>query len=272
VTQLGALVRFCEPLSADDLLAALGSALDGSELNVSPVDPERLRRFARRWLATKSGNLRERVRRTETYRIWAATAGPEQVMEADVVAVALAQDGFRDEIAAPAAVAIQRIEIARAKDYDVAVSCAERESDYVQSVVAAARARDLRVFYEKEMTYEWWGRNFITEGRRIYGRRARYFVPFISAVYLREARPRDAFESAVSAAVARRDDYILPVLVGDVRVAPELLDPAIGYLRSEDHSPAELAAKLAERVTSPTARTTGARDFGAVAHDLAASP
>jgi hypothetical protein len=152
------------------------------------------------------------------------------------------------------------------------VSCAERESGYVQSVVSAARARDLRVFYETEMTYEWWGRNFITEGRRIYGRRARYFVPFISAGYLREARPRDAFESAVSAAVARRDDYILPVLVGDVRVAPELLDPAIGYLRAEDHSPAELAAKLAQRVTSPTARTAGARDFGAVAHDLAASP
>lgn len=116
------------------------------------------------------------------------------------------------------------------------------------------------------------GTELITEGRRIYGRRARYFVPSISAGYLREARPRDAFESAVSAAVARRNDRILPVLVGDVRVAPELLNPAIGYLRAEDHSPAELAAKLAQRVTSPTARTVEARDVGAVARDLAADP
>lgn len=240
MTQLGTLVRYCEPLAADDLLAALGSALDGSELNVSPVDPERLRRFAQRWLQTKAGNLREQVRRTETYLLWAATAGPEQVMEADLLAGALVEEGLRDAIAAPAAVALQRIEIAEAEDYDVAVSCAERDSAYVQSVVSAARARGLRVFYEKEMTYEWWGRNFITEGRRIYGRRTRYFVPFVSAGYLLEARPRDAFESAVSAAVARQDDYILPVLVGDVRVPREFLDPAIGYLRAEDHTPAEL--------------------------------
>jgi len=264
LTQLQDLVRVCEGLSDDELLAAFGSALDGSGLNVSPVDPARLRRFARWWLDTKVEGLRQRIRQTETYRIWAATAGPEQVIEAQDLAVALAQEGLSSEIAAPAAVAMQRDEIAKAEDYDVAVSCAEPQSDYVQLVVSAARLLELRVFFDKDMTYEWWGKNFIAERRRVYGRRALYFVPFISAEYLTESRPRDAFESAMSTAFERGDDYILPVLVGNVSVPSTMLHPHVGHLRAEDQSPAEIAAALLAKVTASKARAAGARDIGVI--------
>ena len=264
MTQLRDLVRCCEALSDDDLLAALGSALDGSGLNVSPVDPARLRRFAGKWLDAKAEGLRQQVRRTEAYRIWAATASSEQVTEADDLAAALVQEGVPSEIAAPAAVAMHRDEIAKAEDYDVAVSCAEPQSDYVELVVSAARALELRVFFDKEMTYEWWGKNFLAEGRRVYGRRALHFVPFISAEYLTGPRQRDAFESAMSAAFERGDGYILPVLVGAVSVPAEILHPHIGYLRAEEHSPATIAAALLAKATAAKARAAGARDIGVI--------
>jgi hypothetical protein len=132
------------------------------------------------------------------------------------------------------------------------------------------RALKLRVFFEKEMTYAWWGKNFLIEGRRVYGRKALHFVPFISADYLTGPRQRDAFESAMYAAVERGDDYILPVLVGAVSVPPEILPPYIGYLRAEDHAPDKVAAALLAKTTASKARAGRARDIGLIvrnAHD-----
>ncbi|GIJ35078.1 hypothetical protein [Micromonospora sediminimaris] len=271
MTEIRVLVQLCEELSDDRLLAALGSALDGSGLNVSPVDPGRLRRFARRWLDAKTAELWERARATQTYRIWAETAGPEQVIEADDLATALLRKGVPGEIAAPAAVAMHRDEVARAPVYDVAFSCAERQTEYVQLAVSAVRATGLCVFFEKEMTYEWWGKNFIVEGRRVYGRSARYFVPFFSEEYLSEPRPRDALEWAMSAAVERGDDYILPVVVGDVSVPANLLGPNIGYLRADEHSPEQLAAALRAKVAASRASDVEPRDIGVIVRGVRGS-
>jgi hypothetical protein len=68
----------------------------------------------------------------------------------------------------------------------------------------------------------------------------------------------------MSAAVERSDDYILPVMIGNVRVPSEWLHPHIGYLRAEDHSLAELAAAIAAKVTASKARGTGVRDIGPI--------
>jgi hypothetical protein len=121
------------------------------------------------------------------------------------------------------------------------------------------------------MTLAWWGRNFIVEGRKVYGQRTWHFVPFISAEYLVEPRPRDALEAAIVVAVERGDDYILPVVVGDVRVPPQLLHPHIGILRAEDYPPPELAAALSTKVAASKARGARALDLGMIVRS-AASP
>jgi hypothetical protein len=256
------MVRSLETVSDDDLLGVLGAALAETETGVAPVDPARLKRFARLWLASRGTRLRQRVHDTETYRLWLASAGSGQVPEAEVIAAALAEDGVPPAVAGPTGVALHRHEIGTAERYDIAVSCAEDDTGYVGQVVAAARARHLLVFYDRDMTYAWWGRNFLAEGRRIYGRKTSYFVPFISPRYLTEPGPRDAFESAMLTA-ARREGFILPVLVGDVEVPAEMLHPHIFYLRAEDHSPERLAQALAFKVTE----AKGAQDVGLIVRD-----
>lgn len=89
----------------------------------------------------------------------------------------------------------------------------------------AGQARGLRNFYDRDKGNEWWGKSFIREQRAIYGSQTRYFVPFISAEYLAKPIPMDEFSSAMMTAVERGDDYILPVVIGDVRISPDLLPP-----------------------------------------------
>jgi hypothetical protein len=250
--------------SDDEVCVALGAALLGSPLNVSPADRARLGRFARQWLDSKVDHMWQRLRDTETYRIWAATAGTGQVVEADLLTEMLHEDGIDEPVAAPAAVLMSRRAAATSEEYDVAVSCAHPELDYVGQVVSCARALGLRVFHDHDMTLAWWGRNFIVEGRKIYGQRTRHFVPFLSVEYLVETRPRDAFEAALVVAVERGDDYILPVVIGNVRVPPQLLHPHIGVLRAEEYPPPVLAGALLEKVAASKARGVEARDLGTI--------
>jgi hypothetical protein len=58
----------------------------------------------------------------------------------------------------------------------------------------------------------------------------------------------DEFSAAMMTAVKQGDPYILPILMDDVRVPPDLLHPHIHYLRAEDYSPEELAKELAKKV------------------------
>lgn len=136
--------------------------------------------------------------------------------------------------------------------YDLAVSFAGEQRDYVERVVAECKARDLRVFYDRDAKVNIWGRNFIREFRTVYGgTQAHFFVPFLSTEYLSKAYPMDEFHAAMVEAINRRTyDYILPVIIGDVRVPSDLLSPAIGFLRAEDYPPETLASIIAERVAS----------------------
>jgi TIR domain-containing protein len=134
--------------------------------------------------------------------------------------------------------------------YDVAVSFASAQRAYVEEFVDSCRRRGLTVFYDRDMAVAYWGRNFIYEFRKVYGgSAARFVMPFISAEYLATPYPRDELAAAVEQGFRRPGQtYLLPVVVGDVAIPPELLNPAVGLLRADDHTPSELAAMTVQRL------------------------
>lgn len=143
--------------------------------------------------------------------------------------------------------------VERSHTYDIAVSFAGAQRDYVERVVRACEHLGLKVFYDKNKTVDLWGRNFIYEMRAVYGgNQARYFIPFLSTDYFAGAYPRDEFNAAMVLAIEREPDdgYILPIMVDRVDVPPELLSPAIGYLRAEQYTVEGLAQVIANRVRS----------------------
>ncbi|MFD2470644.1 TIR domain-containing protein [Amycolatopsis silviterrae] len=133
--------------------------------------------------------------------------------------------------------------------YDIAVSFSGRQRDYVERVVRACEAQGVTVFYDRDDTVRLWGKNVITELRRVYGGVAvRHVLPFLSEDYIAGAYPMDEFYAALTASVHRGGDYLLPVVMDDVEIPAELLNPAIIYLCAAEHSPAELAGLIAKKV------------------------
>jgi hypothetical protein len=151
--------------------------------------------------------------------------------------------------------------------YDIAVSFAGEQREYVAAVVAAAKSRGLKVFYDKDKGNEWWGKSFIRAQRTVYGSQTRFFVPFISTEYLAKPIPMDEFSAAMMTAVKQGDGYILPVLMGDVQVPPDLLPPDTHYLRGDDFSSEMLAEQLAQRVGAATSAGQEPRDVGEVVQE-----
>lgn len=146
--------------------------------------------------------------------------------------------------------------VAPAEDdrYDLAFSFAGADRDYVRDTKRECEALGLRVMFDEDMSNEWWGRSFVTEQRRIYGSETRFFVPFISDEYFRRPIPSDEFATAMWRDVSQGGGYILPVLIGDVRVPGHQLSPQVHVLHAEDYEPDELAHEMLRKVRRDTRR------------------
>jgi hypothetical protein len=59
----------------------------------------------------------------------------------------------------------------------------------------------------------------------------------------------DEFSAAMMTAVKQGDGYILPVIMGNPDIPPDLLHPHIGYLRAENYTPEQLAQELLQKVS-----------------------
>lgn len=140
-------------------------------------------------------------------------------------------------------------------DYDIAFSFARDDRDYVERTRRACGRLGLRVMYDRDLSNQWWGQNYVVEQRKIYGGRSQFFVPFISESYFQRRIPADEFSAAMWADVERGGGYILPVLIGDIRVPGHLLPRHVGFLHAEDYSPAALAVELRRKVDR--AKTAG---------------
>lgn len=133
--------------------------------------------------------------------------------------------------------------------HDLAVSFAGAQRPYVEQVVEECKKLSLSVLYDRDLNVELWGRNLIVGFRRIYGgKRARYVAPFLSHAYLSTPYPMDELRTMLVPALDNPDEYILPVIVGDVTVPEEFLSSAVGFLKVEDFTPQELARAFRRRI------------------------
>ena len=133
--------------------------------------------------------------------------------------------------------------------YQVALSFARAERPYVEAVARALQARGIAVFYDGFERVQLWGAHGSEVFEEVFARGSGYVIMFISKDYVERAWPIHERRAALSRAVQESREYILPVRFDDTPV-PGLPSDVL-YERAAEHTPAGLAAMIAEKVGVP---------------------
>jgi hypothetical protein len=130
--------------------------------------------------------------------------------------------------------------------YDVALSFAGENREYVESVAAALSRGGISVFYDRYEEASLWGKNLYDHLQHVYSESAEFTVIFVSAAYAKKLWTTREREIAQSRAFTEKREYILPARFDDTPV-PGLL-PTTGYVDLRQKNPEELATLIAQKL------------------------
>lgn len=130
--------------------------------------------------------------------------------------------------------------------YDVALSFANEDREYVSRVAQSLRQSGLRVFYDAWEAQNLWGKELYSHLNEIYSAKARYTILFISRNYARKVWTNHERVSSQARAFAEHKEAILPARFDDAEV-PGLLS-TVGYINLNNYSPEEFADLIASKI------------------------
>jgi len=123
-------------------------------------------------------------------------------------------------------------------DFDVALSFAGEDREYVEAVSQALTSAGVSVFYDKLEEADLWGKNLYVYLSEVYLKRARFTVMFISKRYAEKRWTNFERESAQARALMESKEYILPVRFDDTEIPG--MPPTIAYESANERSPKNL--------------------------------
>lgn len=133
-----------------------------------------------------------------------------------------------------------------APDYDVALSFAGEDREYVEQVANILHQLGIKVFYDKYEEANLWGKDLYTHLDDVYQRKSEYCVIFISKHYKNKLWTNHERESAQARAFQERREYILPVRFDATEIPG--VRPTTSYLNIENRSPKDLAYLIIEKL------------------------
>lgn len=136
-------------------------------------------------------------------------------------------------------------------DYDICLSFAGEDRDYVHRTATALRKAGIRVFYDQYEEAELWGKDLYAHLHEVYSNSARYCVIFISKHYARKLWSNHERVAAQERAFRENREYILPARFDQTAVPG--LPGTIGYVALRDRTPSILA-KLIRKKLGPRQR------------------
>jgi len=131
-------------------------------------------------------------------------------------------------------------------EYDVALSFAGEDRDYVSKVAAALRSLNVEVYYDEFDSLNLWGKDLYVYLDEIYRKKARYCVLFLSAHYAAKAWTNHERRSAQARAFSSNQEYILPARFDSTEI-PGIL-PTVGYIDLADLSPEAFAEIILRKI------------------------
>lgn len=143
---------------------------------------------------------------------------------------------FKDQVAS----------LSRKFDYDVVLSFAGEDRQYVEQVANNLLYSNIRVFYDKFSQVDTWGKDLYIHFDDIYRKKARYCVMFLSENYANKLWTSHERRSAQARAFEEKREYILPVRFDDTEIPG--ITSTIGYINANEFTPEELANRIKEKI------------------------
>lgn len=132
------------------------------------------------------------------------------------------------------------------REYDVCLSFAGEDRDFVHEAADALKERGIRVFYDEYEKAVLWGKDLFEHLDYVYRRAARYCVLFVSSAYAEKLWTNHERRSAQARAFSESSEYILPARLDDTEIPG--LPPTVGYVDLASMSPQELAELVVEKL------------------------
>ncbi|MFI6011502.1 toll/interleukin-1 receptor domain-containing protein [Streptomyces sp. NPDC051243] len=138
-------------------------------------------------------------------------------------------------------------------DFDVALSYATEDREYVQHVARLLQERSVRIFYDEYATADLWGRDLYTVLDEVYRKRARFAIVFVSCHYVSKPWAQHERMSAQARALTETDPYFLPVRLDDSELPG--LRPTIGYIDARNTTQDQLVALISQKLSGAPGAT-----------------
>lgn len=133
--------------------------------------------------------------------------------------------------------------------FDVCLSFAGEQRDYVERIATALKNAGLTVFYDqdKDIAAQLWGRELGEVLDYIYREGSRFCLMFVSADYAAKAWTRHERRSALARAI-EQDEYVLPARFDDTELPG--LRPTVAYLDLREIAPATLVEFVLKKIAA----------------------
>ena len=123
--------------------------------------------------------------------------------------------------------------------FDVALSFAGEQRDYVRQVAERLEGQGIKVFYDEFFESQLWGRNLPNYLKEVYYSKSDYCIMFISKDYTSKMWPAYEGKCANARDLEMFGDYILPVVFEGAKMPG--LDPGKKYLNASKYTPQQIA-------------------------------
>ena len=122
--------------------------------------------------------------------------------------------------------------------YDVALSFAGEQREYVEKVAKALKEKKINVFYDEYEQADLWGKDLYVHLDEVYSKKSKFVIMFISKEYAEKLWTTHERKSAQARAFKEKEEYILPVKFDETEI-PGIRD-TVGYLDANKFNPDEL--------------------------------
>ncbi len=135
-------------------------------------------------------------------------------------------------------------------EYDVALSFAGEDREYVEKVANYLKGKGIKFFYDKYEKTKLWGKDLYVHLDEVYQKKAKYCVMFLSCYYAEKLWTNHERKSAQARAFKEKGEYILPARFDDTEV-PGIL-PTIGYINLRSLEPEEFGKLIIDKLEKGT--------------------